>query len=91
MDDEGQRRLGLADPRNTEVRPRRRLPTDLEPAALPVADQTSRAGAVTGAGEKQSDRSPMTMAYGDLLLLSHGSLGVAWTQTGFARGMRARS
>jgi hypothetical protein len=44
-DDEGQRRPGLSDPRNAEVRPLpgRCRPT-LGPAALPVAEQSSRAG-----------------------------------------------
>lgn len=30
------------------------LPTDLEPSALPVAEQSSRAGAMTGVGVMQA-------------------------------------
>ena len=53
-DDEGQRRPGLSDPRNAEVRPLAGgcRPT-LSPAALPVAEQSSRVGAVTGVGVEQ--------------------------------------
>jgi hypothetical protein len=51
LDDEGQRRPGLSDPRNAEVRLLAGgcRPT-LRPAALPVAEQRSRAGAVTRVG-----------------------------------------
>ena len=50
-DDEGQRRPGLSDPCNAEVCPSPGVsrPT-VKPAALPVAEQSSRAGAVTGVG-----------------------------------------
>jgi hypothetical protein len=50
-DDEGQRRAGLSDPRNAEVRPLAGgcRPT-LSPAALPVGGQSSHAAAVTGIG-----------------------------------------
>jgi hypothetical protein len=48
LDDEGQRRPRLANPRNAEVRLLAGgcRPT-LSPAALPVAEQSSHAGAVT--------------------------------------------
>jgi hypothetical protein len=44
-------------------------------AALPFAEQSGQAGARTAIGVEQSDRSPMTMASGDLLFLSHQYLG----------------
>jgi hypothetical protein len=55
-----------------------------------TSDESGHDGFVGDAapGVEQSDRSPMTMADGDLLLLSHGSLGDGWTQTGFGRKPR---
>jgi len=55
MDDEGQQRPGLSDPRSAEVRPAGWgcRPT-LSPIALPVAAERSRRAALTGVGVKQA-------------------------------------
>ena len=53
-DDERQRRPEGSDPRSAEVRPLARgCRRTLSPAALPVAEQSSRAGAVTAVGVRR--------------------------------------
>ena len=61
LDDEGQRRREPPDPRNAKVRQLAGScrPT-LSPAALPVAEQSSHAAAVTGVGVERSRTTPAT-------------------------------
>ena len=53
----GPRRLGLSDPRDAEVRPLAvGCRPSLRPVALPLAEQSGRAGAVTATGVNHPPR-----------------------------------
>ncbi len=88
-DEEGQRRPRLSDLRNAEVRPLAggcRPP--LRPAALPVAEQSSREGVVTSVGVERPPSTPASPGQA-LPSLSDRHLGARAESLGMRAGRRS--